>query len=107
MLVQALLAMCALACASADGSTERLHAEMAADSQPQQSAEMAEHEMRARAGLAKEMSDALVDIMAVLLHGSDASKDGAIAKLIDIAIHTGEAGTDQVCYGRPASDPAL
>ena len=56
-----LLSVCAaLHCALGDSSTERMRAEVTADgSQAQQTAEMAEQEMQARAGMAKEMSDAL------------------------------------------------
>ena len=40
--------------------------------------------------------------MAVLLHGSDASKDGAIQRLIELAMQTGEASTDQARLFRSA-----
>lgn len=40
--------------------------------------------------------------MAVLLHGSDASKDGAIERLIEAAVSSGEAGVEQARMFRSA-----
>lgn len=49
-----------------------------------------------------ELSDALKDIMAVLEHGSDSSKEGALERLVELAVHTGEAGREQATAFRMA-----
>ena len=41
-------------------------------------------------------------LAAVLLHGSETSKDGAIERLIDAAVSSGEAGTEQARMFRSA-----
>ncbi len=68
----------------------------------EQSPVMAAKEAEAVAGLEKEYNDALTDIMAVLLHGSDASKEAAIQRLVGIAVETGEAGAQQARLFRSA-----
>ena len=52
--------------------------------------------------LDSELRDALKDIMAVLQHGSDASKEGALERLVELAVHTGEAGREQAVAFRVA-----
>jgi len=81
-----------------------MRAEISTDgtAQPTQSAEMAAEEMKARMGLAEEFTDVLTDIMAVLLHGSDTSKDSAIEKLVEAAMASGEAGKEQARMFRSA-----
>ena len=84
---------------------ERLRVEIDArggNDSPVQSDEMRAHEAEARAGLAKELSDALVDIMAVLMHGSDSAKNAALHRLGEMAISTGEAGREQARMFRSA-----
>ena len=58
-------------------------------------------ERAAKAGLAKQYSDALVDIMAVLVHGSEASKESAIERLIELAMDSAH-GNDQARMFRSA-----
>jgi len=52
--------------------------------------------------LESELRDALKDILAVLQHGSDASKEGALERLVELAVHTGEAGREQAVAFRVA-----
>lgn len=102
--VALLLAFTALA--ACDSGTERMKAEISASggaAEPAaQSQEMADAEAKAIAGLAQDVSDALTDIMAVLLHGSDTSKDHAIERLIDLAMASGDAGNEQARLFRSA-----
>ena len=88
-----------------DAGTERLMAEVQADgdaAKMSQSAEMAEHEAKAIASLDAEYKNALKDIMAVLLHGSDDSKTQAMERLVGLAISSGEAGREQARTFRSA-----
>jgi len=59
-------------------------------------------EQAAKAGLAQQYSDALVDIMAVLLHGSESSKGGAIERLVELAMDSGGTGAEQARMFRSA-----
>jgi len=54
------------------------------------------------AGMAREMTDALTDIMAALQHGSDAARDGAVARLAQLSVATAEAGREQARMFRSA-----
>jgi hypothetical protein len=63
---------------------------------------MAAEEAKAIAGLAADITDALTDIMAVLLHGSDTSKEGAIERLVELALGTAQHGQDQARLFRSA-----
>jgi len=85
--------------ADADGS-DRMRMELdasgaASEEPPPQTEEMRLREAAAKEGLDYEYRDALKDIMAVLLHGSDASKDSALERLINLAVSSGEAGREQ------------
>ena len=59
-------------------------------------------EQAAKAGLAQQYSDALVDIMAVLIHGSESSKGGAIERLVELAMDSGGTGAEQARMFRSA-----
>jgi len=96
----ALLLACAHAAAAAEGN-ERMRVEVEAEG-GQQSADMAAKEAAAKAGMDEGLKDTLKDIMAVLQHGSEASKDQAIGQLINIALQTSEAGSDQARMFRSA-----
>lgn len=93
---------------AAESSKERVLAEIEAstgstsEATAAQSPEMAEEEAKARASLSRDVSDALTDIMAVLNHGSDSSKDSAIEKLIELSMATGRAGEKQARQFRSA-----
>ena len=71
-------------------------------SPPPQSPEMKAKEAKAIAGLDQEYKDALQDIMAVLLHGADQSKDDALHSLVQLAVATSEDGTEQARIFRSA-----
>ena len=79
-----------------DEGTERMLAEIDAggDATAVQSAEMATREAVAVSNLDDEYADALKDIMAVITHGSDTSKDSALERLVELAVTTGEASRD-------------
>lgn len=103
------LVLCALVtAAAADDGAERMRAELVdgsggvAPAPPPQSADMAAKEAEALAGLEPQIRDALKDIMAVLEHGSEQSKDGALERLIGFAVSTGEAGPEQARMFRSA-----
>ena len=68
----------------------------------QYASERAGDEMAAKAGMARQYSDALTDIMAVLLHGSDGSKESAVERLIELAMDTGGTGHEQARMFRSA-----
>ena len=57
-------------------------------------------EQAAKAGLAQQYSDALVDIMAVLIHGSETSKGSAIERLVELAMDSGGTGAEQETSAR-------
>ena len=67
-----------------------------------QSAEMAQKEQEALAGMEPGIRDALKDIMAVLEHGSDQSQESALEQLIGFAVSTGQAGPEQARMFRSA-----
>jgi len=69
---------------------------------PPQSAEMRAKEAEAVAGLSQEIADSLTDIMAILLHGTDQSKDNAIERLVQLAVSSSEAGQEQARMFRSA-----
>mmetsp|Transcript_11594 Transcript_11594/g.37171 ORF Transcript_11594/g.37171 Transcript_11594/m.37171 type:complete len:301 (-) Transcript_11594:105-1007(-) len=54
------------------------------------------------AGLAPELADALTDIMAALQHGSDSSREDAIAQLVQLSVETAEADREQATLFRSA-----
>lgn len=83
---------------------DRMAAEIDAngDVEQPQSAEMAVHEAAATQGLNAQYKDALTDIMAVLLHGSEASKEAAVERMVGLAVATGEAGREQARMFRSA-----
>ena len=100
-----MMGLCAVLCVAAaaaqpTSSSDRLRVEIDAEGQ-QPTPEMAAKEWEARAGMAKEMSDALTDIMAVLLHGSDSAKDSFIERLGQMAVSSGEAGREQAAAVGP------
>jgi hypothetical protein len=90
------------------GGADRMKAEIDARDMDQaapaapQSPEMAAKEAEALKGMATEIRDSLTDIMAVLQHGSDGSKEGAIETLLGLAVSTGEAGKEQARMFRSA-----
>eukprot|EP00310_Coccolithus_braarudii_P013911 CAMPEP_0183347172 /NCGR_PEP_ID=MMETSP0164_2-20130417/12077_1 /TAXON_ID=221442 /ORGANISM="Coccolithus pelagicus ssp braarudi, Strain PLY182g" /LENGTH=324 /DNA_ID=CAMNT_0025518561 /DNA_START=16 /DNA_END=990 /DNA_ORIENTATION=- len=103
----AMLVLCAaLSCGAQSDGAERLRVEIDAhgggDATMMQTDDMRAREAEARAGLARDLSDALVDIMAVLLHGSDSAKNAALERLGSMAISTGEAGREQARMFRSA-----
>lgn len=69
---------------------------------PAQSSEMAAEEAAALAGMEKELSDALTDIMAVLKAGSEDTKVAAVERLVHMAVATAEHGPDQARKFRSA-----
>ena len=102
--VAVLLALLACGASAADKGkeegSERMRVEM--DAAGGQTAEMAAKEAEAMARMDQSLKDTLTDIMAVLQHGSDPSKDQAIGQLINIALETSEAGADQARMFRSA-----
>lgn len=87
--------------------TDRLRSEIdtggaATEAQPPQSAELAAKEAAATSRLDAEYHDGLKDIMAVLVHGSEASKDAALERLVGLAVSTGEASREQARLFRSA-----
>lgn len=60
-------------------------------------------EQAAKAGLAQQYSDALVDIMAVLIHGSETSKGSAIERLVELAMDSGGTGAEQAPADRASA----
>eukprot|EP00908_Phaeocystis_cordata_P024613 Transcript_7070.p1 GENE.Transcript_7070~~Transcript_7070.p1 ORF type:complete len:352 (-),score=140.19 Transcript_7070:123-1112(-) len=105
---RALLVACVAAAAARKPEAEPSGAERMAveiDEAGEQSASMptdrSAEERAAKAGLAKQYSDALVDIMAVLVHGSEASKESAIERLIELAMDSAH-GSDQARMFRSA-----
>ncbi|KAL1504244.1 hypothetical protein AB1Y20_010653 [Prymnesium parvum] len=99
LLAAVLVGLSESSAAPEDGS-ERMRVEM--DSAGVQTADMAAKEAEAKAGMAEELKDTLTDIMAVLQHGSDPSKDQAIGQLVQIALQTSEAGSEQARMFRSA-----
>ena len=85
---------------SKEEGSERMRVEM--DAAGGQTSEMAAKEAEATARMDQSLKDTLTDIMAVLQHGSDPSKDQAIGQLINIALETSEAGADQARMFRSA-----
>lgn len=67
-----------------------------------QSPEMAAAEAKATSQLHGRYADALQDIMAVLLHGAEQSRDVALQKLIGLAVASGEDGRVQARLLRSA-----
>lgn len=86
----------------AEESMDRLREEVSAGGEVREAPDLGAKEAAARAGLAKHLSDALVDIMAMLLHGSDSTKDGSIEQLGQLAINTNEGGREQARMFRSA-----
>ena len=83
--------------------SERMMAEIDAHgSVPKQSMEMQAKEVEAKIGLSREIADALTDIMAILLHGTDESKDNAMEKVIELAVSSAESGKEQARMFRSA-----
>ena len=85
-----------------EDSMDRLREEVSAKGEIREAPDLAEKEAAARAGLAKHLSDALVDIMAMILHGSDSAKDAGIERLAQFAINTNENGREQARMFRSA-----
>lgn len=92
--------------AAKEDGLDRLRVEMDADGAAApskgQSAEMAGKEAEAVEGLEPGLKDVLIDIMAVLQHGSEPSKDQAIGQLVNVALHTSEQGQEQARRFRSA-----
>ncbi|KAL3920826.1 MAG: hypothetical protein SGPRY_005116, partial [Prymnesium sp.] len=86
--------------AGVGGASERMSVEIESDAT--QTAEMAAKEAEATAGMDQGLRDTLTDIMAVLQHGSDASKDQSISHLINIAVQSAGAGKEQARMFRSA-----
>eukprot|EP00967_Tisochrysis_lutea_P157284 scaffold318836_cov33-Tisochrysis_lutea.AAC.2 len=77
---------------------ERMQVELSATAQPADDPRMAEQ----LAGMAAEMSDALTDIMAALQHGSEAARNHAVERLVQLSVATAEAGREQARMFRSA-----
>ena len=64
-------------CWATDVGSDRMRVEIDAQSGGEKREDLVEKEATARAGLDRRLKDSLKDIMAVLQHGSDASKEQA------------------------------
>ena len=53
--------------------------------------------------MAREISDALTDVMAVLQHGSDSSKDAGLERMIHLSMGSSRAGPEQARMFRSAA----
>ena len=90
--------------AEPDGSA-RMQVEIDADAEAsvKKNPELAAEEAAARAGMAREISDALTDVMAVLQHGSDSSKDAGLERMIHLSMGSSHAGPEQARMFRSAA----
>ena len=90
--------------AEPDGSA-RMQVEIDADASNtvKKNPELAAEEAAARAGMAREISDALTDVMAVLQHGSDSSKDAGLERMIHLSMGSSHAGPEQARMFRSAA----
>ena len=108
--MRALSLICIFLVADANGKrrdkdgegAERVRSEVTAAGSTVPTPDIAAKAVKAESELELELQDALKDIMAVLQHGSDASKDAAIEKLVQLAVHSSEAGRDQARLFRSA-----